>query len=123
MSGIDKKDTKRFTQKNDADNITSVLTPIVSEEGKLSIGKLQRTILTETALKQKLSGQSDVGPYGGEEEISERIDKVKYENFLKDKLKLQDDLKKLQEELSLLTQVRVKEEQKRIIRESGVPKV
>jgi len=121
MTEIDVKRMKRRAQKNDADDITSVLTPIVSQEDKSPKGKLQNTVLTETALKQELPGQFDMVSSGGEEEVNERIDKVKYEKFLKDKVKLQDDLKKLQEELSLLTQVRIKEEQKRIIRESGVP--
>ena len=104
------------------------MAPILIHDSKKEFGKLQHTGLNETPLNQAaqgLSGGSSTDDEMGksdELEIRRRGDKsiIKIQN---ERIQLQDELNRLKEEMLLLKHERVKEEQRRLIRESGVPKV
>ena len=81
------------------------------------------TVLNETPLTQGLPGQSFMVPLYDEEERERRIEKEKYEKAMQDKVRLEGDVEKLKAELSLLTQMKTKEEQTKLVQESGVPQV
>jgi len=101
---VDYRRMKRPGQKIDVDNMTSSL-----------------TLLNETPLTQGLPGQSFMVPLYDDEERERMIEKEKYEKAMQEKVKLEGVVKKLNAELSLLTQMKTKEEQTRLVQESGVP--
>ena len=103
---VDYRRMKRPGQKIDVDNMTSSL-----------------TLLNETPLTQGLPGQSFMVPLYDDEERERMIEKEKYEKAMQEKVKLEGVVKKLNAELSLLTQMKTKEEQTRLVQESGVPQV
>ena len=103
---VDYRRMKRPGQKIDVDNMTSSL-----------------TLLNETPLTQGLPGQSFMVPLYDDEERERMIEKEKYEKAMREKVKLEGVVKKLNAELSLLTQMKTKEEQTRLVQESGVPQV
>ena len=127
MLEMENKSKKKSNKKEVDVIVTGPLAPIVSQEGNQAIGALQNTVLTETVLNQEGPEHIDLAPTDDKKETGGSIDNEQDEidktAIDKAKSKLQDDLKRLKEELSILKQERMKEEQRRLVRESGVPKV
>ena len=114
-------------EKKDEPVVADALGPIVSQQSNSAIGTLQNTVLVETALNESppkhdnmICRDDDRKKTGS---VCMESNEIYADEMEKERMKLRDDLKKLKEELVTLRQGRIREEQLRIIRESGVPKV
>ena len=128
MLEMENKSKKKINKKKVDVIVTGHLAPIVSQEGKQAIGELQNTVLTETTLIHDRPEHIGLSSIDDKKEAGGRIDDKQQDEMDKNEIdkaksKLHDDLKKLKEELSILKQERMKENQRRLVRESGVPKV
>ena len=114
-------------EKKDEPVVADALGPIVSQQSNSAIGTLQNTVLVETALNESppkhdnMIGRDDDRKKTGS--VCMESNEIYADEMEKERMKLRDDLKKLKDELVTLRQGRIREEQLRIIRESGVPKV
>lgn len=113
----------------DDSTVHVLLRPIMSHDcTDVTEGNLGNTLVQETALNEAVEMDQDgtvinENQRGVEDNKKEQKNNWEIDDMQQERMKIQSDLMKLKEEMLTLKLERLKEEQNRMIRESGVPKV